>query len=153
MAYCVQSEWTRQLVNISPPILALMDSVDERSESSNDSVIYTILSGNEQGYFSLDSEWAELYLLQQLDRENIINDHFSLVVQASPMWPLGVTDPSQLGRLSLARVVVNVVDVNDNAPSFDVTRRSISIVENLPQDFNVIKLIATDPDQVNATQS
>lgn len=116
------------------------------NESVKDSVIYyTILSGNEENYFTMQPHSAALHLVRQLDRESIINHHFTLVIQASSTSSMSSVPPSEL---SLAQLIVDIVDINDNAPSFDVTRRSISIVENLPRDFNVLKLTATDADQV-----
>ena len=129
-----------QLVNVTPPIAAVQQSSELIKESV---VYYTILSGNEDNYFMMQPHTAALHLLRQLDRESIINHHFTLVIQASSsassMPPSG---------LSLTQLIVDVVDINDNAPSFDLTRRSISIVENLPTDFNLLKLTATDADQV-----
>ena len=113
----------------------------------NGVIIYTILSGNEDGFFSMDATNGSLYLVRQLDRESMANDRFSLVIQAS--W-IAVSGFSSAVRFSLTRLIIDIIDVNDNAPKFSPVQRSISIVENLPNDFSVLKLTATDPDKVLA---
>uniref|UniRef100_A0A1B0EXL8 Cadherin domain-containing protein n=1 Tax=Lutzomyia longipalpis TaxID=7200 RepID=A0A1B0EXL8_LUTLO len=50
-------------------------------------------------------------------------------------------------KRSIARVEVEIVDVNDNAPEFEVDLYNISIVENLPTGFSVLQVSATDRDQ------
>lgn len=51
-------------------------------------------------------------------------------------------------KTGLARVEVEVLDINDNLPEFEVDLYNISIVENLPNGFSVLQVIATDKDQV-----
>lgn len=43
---------------------------------------------------------------------------------------------------------VELLDINDNLPQFEVDLYNISIVENLPNGFSVLQVIATDQDQV-----
>ncbi|KAJ8919175.1 hypothetical protein NQ315_012161 [Exocentrus adspersus] len=47
----------------------------------------------------------------------------------------------------VARVEVEIMDLNDNLPEFEVDFYNISIVENLPNGFSVLQIIATDQDQ------
>lgn len=55
-------------------------------------------------------------------------------------------------KTGLARVEVEFLDVNDNLPEFEVDLYNISIVENLPNGFSVLQVIATDKDQVSNLQ-
>lgn len=50
-------------------------------------------------------------------------------------------------RSGVARVEVEVLDLNDNLPEFEVDLYNISIVENLPNGFSVLQVIARDRDQ------
>lgn len=47
----------------------------------------------------------------------------------------------------VARVEVEIMDLNDNLPEFEVDFYNISIVENLPNGFSVLQIIAADQDQ------
>jgi len=70
-------------------------------------------------------------------------DRFSMIIQAT------MNDQSLEPYTSLARLIVDVEDVNDNIPRFEEpTEHVISIVENLPVGFNVLKLTAHDLDVV-----
>ena len=43
---------------------------------------------------------------------------------------------------------VELLDLNDNQPQFEVEVYNISIVENLPNGFSVLQVVASDKDQV-----
>lgn len=51
------------------------------------------------------------------------------------------------GKTGVARAEVEIMDLNDNLPEFEVDFYNISIVENLPNGFSVLQIIATDQDQ------
>lgn len=51
-------------------------------------------------------------------------------------------------KAAIARVEVELLDINDNKPQFEVEMYNISIVENLPNGFSVLQVMATDQDQV-----
>ena len=42
------------------------------------------------------------------------------------------------------QVLVNIEDVNDNVPLFDVADYNISIVEHIPNGFEIMQFHATD---------
>nr|CAD7198728.1 unnamed protein product [Timema douglasi] len=63
-----------------------------------------------------------------------------LQVQASQ-----VDNPLKTG---VARVEVELLDLNDNLPQFEVQLYNISIVENLPNGFSVLHVSAVDKDQI-----
>lgn len=50
-------------------------------------------------------------------------------------------------KTGVARVEVEILDLNDNLPEFEVDLYNISIVENLPNGFSVLQVIASDQDQ------
>ncbi|CAB0007914.1 unnamed protein product, partial [Nesidiocoris tenuis] len=56
-------------------------------------------------------------------------------------------------KTGVARVEIEILDLNDNQPQFEVEMYNISIVENLPNGFSVLQVIATDVDQVSASKS
>lgn len=46
-----------------------------------------------------------------------------------------------------AKAEIEIVDLNDNLPEFEVDFYNISIVENLPNGFSVLQVVAHDKDQ------
>nr|CAD7597865.1 unnamed protein product [Timema genevievae] len=50
-------------------------------------------------------------------------------------------------KTGVARVEVELLDLNDNLPQFEVQLYNISIVENLPNGFSVLQVSAADKDQ------
>lgn len=50
-------------------------------------------------------------------------------------------------KRSVARVEIEIIDLNDNRPEFEVELYNISIVENLPSGFSVLQVNAMDRDQ------
>ncbi|XP_037297034.1 cadherin-89D-like [Manduca sexta] len=64
---------------------------------------------------------------------------FVLQIQASQ-----VDNPLKAAQ---ARVEIKILDLNDNLPEFEVDFYNISIVENLPNGFSVLQVMATDKDQ------
>jgi hypothetical protein len=47
------------------------------------------------------------------------------------------------------RIEIEILDLNDNPPEFEVDLYNISIVENLPSGFSVLQVNAIDRDQVS----
>lgn len=124
-------------INFSTPIRAV-----DRDQDINASVRYGIISGNELGYFHLDAKNGTLYLKRPIDLEaerNLPGNTFTLRIHASQ-----VDNPL---KSAVARVEVEVLDLNDNLPEFEVDLYNISIVENLPNGFSVLQVIAHDKDQ------
>lgn len=52
-----------------------------------------------------------------------------------------------------SRIDIEIIDLNDNLPEFEVDLYNISIVENLPNGFSVLQVNAFDRDQVNTILS
>lgn len=92
--------------------------------------------------FSLNSHNGTLFLENEidLDRETRLpGNTFVLQIQAAQ------TDNPL--KTALSRVEVEILDINDNLPEFEVDSYNISIVENLPNGFSVLQVMAHDRDQ------
>lgn len=50
-------------------------------------------------------------------------------------------------KRAVARIEIEIMDLNDNRPEFEVELYNISIVENLPSGFSVLQVNAIDRDQ------
>ncbi|XP_030621279.1 protocadherin alpha-2-like [Chanos chanos] len=95
-------------------------------------------------YFSVDvqsggeqSVSGELVLQKTLDREK----------QAVIQLTLTAVDGGKPPRSGTMLVIVNVIDVNDNTPSFNKPLYKVRVPENAPLGTKLIKLNATDLDE------
>ena len=103
---------------------------------------YEIVSGNSQQFFRIGTRtlngfiFADLIVNKSLNREEI--PFFTLTVQAFD----GGISP----RNGSVVLYINITDVNDNAPTFDLTRYTVTIDENAIEGTDVITLTAYDLD-------
>uniref|UniRef100_A0A8D0H9U0 Cadherin domain-containing protein n=1 Tax=Sphenodon punctatus TaxID=8508 RepID=A0A8D0H9U0_SPHPU len=80
---------------------------------------------------------AELVLDKQLDREKERTLHLTLTA----------VDGGDVVRSGTAQITVNVMDGNDNLPTFTEEIYKVTLKENLPQGSLVIQVKATDKDE------
>ncbi|XP_067851866.1 protocadherin-10-like [Heptranchias perlo] len=80
---------------------------------------------------------AELLLETPLDRER----------QSSLQLVLTAIDGGNPHRSGTARIIINVLDSNDNAPAFDHKIYRVSLAENSPRGTLVVTVHAADPDE------
>ncbi|XP_073077950.1 protocadherin gamma-A6 isoform X1 [Manis javanica] len=100
------------------------------------------LSGNSHFSVDISSEtngpkYPELVLEHSLDRERETIHHLVLTAMDGG-------DPVRSGT---ARILVNVLDVNDNAPVFTQSVYHVSVPEDLPVGTPVLSVNATDQDE------
>ncbi|XP_038151327.1 protocadherin Fat 2 [Cyprinodon tularosa] len=106
-----------------------------RDGGGPDPILYRIISGNEDGLFQLDTQTGLLILMAPLDFE--VSREYYLSVEGSR------------GKSSLSditTVIINVTDVNDNAPVFREGVYSTEILEDLTPGSVVMKVTAVDLD-------
>ncbi|XP_028176911.1 cadherin-89D [Ostrinia furnacalis] len=103
---------------------------------------YELISGNERKLFTLDQLNGSMFLEKEIDLDievGLPGNTFVLQIQAAQ-----VDNPLKTAQ---ARVEVEIIDLNDNLPEFEVDFYNISIVENLPNGFSVLQVMASDRDQ------
>ncbi|XP_074599101.1 protocadherin Fat 4-like [Brevipalpus obovatus] len=100
---------------------------------------YSIILGNEGGFFEMHDQTGELFLVREIDLESLPSAVLRLQIQATQ-----VDNPL---RQSIARVDVSVTDVNDNSPQFEYDMYNITVMENLPLGFTVLQVYAVDADK------
>ncbi|XP_051275265.1 protocadherin alpha-2-like isoform X2 [Dicentrarchus labrax] len=112
------------------------------ADTGSNSVKSYKLSPNE--YFSLDvqsggqhSESADLVLQKSLDREKQSVIHLTLTA-------LDGGKPARSGTL---KIVVNVIDINDNVPVFSQPLYKAQVTENAPHKTSILTVSATDLDE------
>ncbi|XP_007941830.1 protocadherin Fat 2 [Orycteropus afer afer] len=97
---------------------------------------YSIISGNEQGRFHLDTNTGILYVNRSLDFET------------SPKYFLSI-ECSRKGSSSLndmTTIVVNITDVNEHKPKFPQDLYNVRVLENAIVGDIILKVSATDED-------
>ena len=82
--------------------------------------------------FSINS-FGAIYTINQLDWEN--EKYFVINVKAT-----------KDGNEVFSIVTINVIDINDNTPLFDVEQYSVTLSERTPVDTTILSLIVSDND-------
>ncbi|XP_078532937.1 protocadherin Fat 4 [Lissotriton helveticus] len=125
--------------NLSPRKIVAVSAVDKDS-GPNGQLDYSIIDGNKEHFFSINRGSGELRSTRPLDREKIAQ--YTLTVRAS--------DKGSPSLSSTAKVLVNVLDDNDNAPRFSQIFTA-TVPENAPLGYTVTRVTTSDEDAgVNA---
>ncbi|XP_045465404.1 cadherin-89D [Harmonia axyridis] len=135
--YPLNGEIIHKRIDFDPPIFAFDQDV-----AIDAPIRYDIIAGNERHLFSQDHVNGSIFLEREIDLDSekaLPGNTFVLQIQAAQL-----DNPLKAG---VARVEVEIVDLNDNLPEFEVDFYNISIVENLPNGFSVLQIIAVDQDQ------
>ncbi len=119
---------------------------DEKHES--ESVYYTLtgqgvdLKKPSRSKFGINSTTGEIYALRALDRD---------LPSGRPQWKLAVfaEDERTRGLVGYADVIVNLKDINDNAPYFAFTHYNANVTENGTIGLYVTTVTAIDVDDPN----
>ncbi len=108
---------------------------------SNDSISYSIVPGslpytNVPEKFGISTN-GQISVVDDLDRER--TKKFELTVQAQT----GTSPP----LVAYTRVVVQIMDINDNSPRFEAKAYQVSIAENTEVGTKLLQVIAHDIDE------
>ncbi|XP_038060155.1 protocadherin-15-like isoform X3 [Patiria miniata] len=124
----------------------------QASANQGDQIEYDIIAGDPDGKFELVSlnNVGTIKTLQVLDRENISS--YSLMVQANVVE---ATTSGGNGRKrrqtdsNVVEVVIDLVDINDNVPTFGKTAYFIGVSDSAGIGTRVITMTAIDLDSNN----
>ncbi|XP_062393397.1 protocadherin alpha-3-like [Sardina pilchardus] len=99
--------------------------------------MFQIVSASNKKYFKINIKNGELFVDDRLDREEICgrNTKCSMKIEAVAQHPH-----------SLYRIQINILDVNDNAPTFPVNSLTLNITEFANPGERFSLPIAEDPD-------
>ncbi|XP_029821605.1 protocadherin-16 [Manacus vitellinus] len=98
---------------------------------------YRVADGDPGQDFSLDPISGVLSTARALDREQVASYSLTVVVQ----------DHGSPPRSATMSVTVQVLDLNDNTPSFAQATYAVEVPEDLPVGALVLQLVAEDPDE------
>uniref|UniRef100_A0A9J7YF42 FAT atypical cadherin 4 n=1 Tax=Cyprinus carpio carpio TaxID=630221 RepID=A0A9J7YF42_CYPCA len=122
------------LENLSPQRVLIVSAFDQDS-GPNGQLDYAIIEGNKENSFSINRATGEIRTTRPLDREKV--SQYALRVKA--------TDRGSPPKSTAVKVLISVLDVNDNAPRFSKIF-SATVPENAPVGFTVTRVTTTDED-------
>ncbi|XP_045493126.1 cadherin-23 [Colias croceus] len=109
------------------------------------------LNGYSDVRYMLRGENTELFVINNKTGEIQVAPNKSLDRERQSVLRLeveAVDGPSSTDRLrSTTAVLIDVLDVDDNSPTFEKTVYTAVVPENVPIGISVVKLLATDPDE------
>lgn len=107
-------------------------------EGTNGQVRYTIISGNTNNEFRIDSVTGVITVAKPLDREK--EPSYTLTVQSS--------DRGSSPRTDTTTVNIVLMDINDFIPTFELSPYSVNVPENLETLPKVILQVSTFRDNI-----
>ena len=100
---------------------------------------YAIVSGNHDSKFSINSSSGDVYLVGNLDFEDISVYSLKLVVA-------DISEDPPSSESATTTVTINIIDYNDNRPVFKETEYVVQVDEDVDVGSTVITVEATDLD-------
>lgn len=125
----------REDVPVNTKILQVKAS--DRDKGNNAVIYYSIVSGNIRGQFYIDSLNGNIDIINPLDYETTREYTLRIKAQDGGRPPL---------INSTGLVMIQVIDVNDNAPLFVSTPFQATVLENVAIGYSVIHIQAIDAD-------
>uniref|UniRef100_A0A8D0FG95 Protocadherin Fat 4 n=1 Tax=Strix occidentalis caurina TaxID=311401 RepID=A0A8D0FG95_STROC len=111
-------------------------SASDVDEGANGLIHYSVIKGNEEKQFAIDSSTGQVTLVGKLDHEATAS--YSLVIQA--------VDSGAVALSSTCMLSIDVLDENDNSPSFPKSILLVDVLENMRVGELVSSVTATDSD-------
>lgn len=129
--------------NVAVNTKVIQVEATDRDEGNNAKVHYSIISGNIKGQFYIHSPTGVIDVINPLDYEMIREYNLRIKAQDGGRPPL---------INGTGMVVVQVVDMNDNAPMFVSTPFQATVLENVAIGYSVIHIQAVDSDSGENTR-
>ena len=138
----VQASVPENTMDITVATVAAMDQDSNMGPFAlQGTVQYSIISGNDEGFFAIGLESGVITLVRPKDRE-VSTAGAVLTVQATNPVPLD--DPRAAYPTSF--VIVSILDQNDNAPVFSDEPYQFQVAENATVGHLLGTILATDTD-------
>ena len=117
--------------NLSTPVVQLKATDEDTKNNAN--ITFSIVSGNDEDHFEIESDSGVIYTKAELDFEKITE--YNLVVEAK-----------DTKHRTNASVTITILNINDNFPVFNATSYQVNIPENHMPDKGILTVKATDKD-------
>lgn len=129
-------EVPEDISSAASPVIAHIRAIDADA-GENGEVRYAIIGGNTAGDFTIDGLTGEVRVVSPLDHEG--KKYYRLVIRAQ--------DSGSPPRSKTTQLLVNVRDVNDNAPRFYTPLFQETVQENVPIGYSIVRVQAFDSDE------
>ncbi|XP_033933849.1 putative neural-cadherin 2 [Pseudochaenichthys georgianus] len=139
-----QASVTEELTQL-PVFLLEVSATDPDQEADQTALRYSLHGQGADGEFTIDERTGRIYAQRRLDREE----------RAAWRFLVFATDEAGAGLTGFADVLLEVRDVNDNAPFFPCPALEVDgcfvgqVPENSPADTSVMEMRAMDLDDAN----
>ncbi|XP_058505669.1 protocadherin gamma-A2-like isoform X44 [Solea solea] len=132
---CSKSEYRASVTENAPfgNVISTVTATDI-DKGNNGKVKYTISKSGAASIFKIDAENGILTLIGNVDYEK------------RRLYELDVQVSDQGGLSDVCKIIVDVVDINDNPPSIKIMSKSNTVSENLKPGTVVTMLNVQDPD-------
>ncbi len=117
-------------------ILLRITATDDDDLMENRKIDFSILTGNQEGMFQIGQSTGQILLVGELDHER--TERYLLQVMAK--------DRGEPPLNSTTVITLDIVDVNDNAPSFNQSEYMFSVNESVPITTSCGQVYARDRD-------
>lgn len=121
--------------HLNNPVITSV-SAHDMDEGLNSAIRYSIIGGNTQGMFQMDSLNGEITVVAPLDYETAHS--YRLVIRAQ--------DAGSPPRSNTTQLLINIVDKNDNEPKFYTSLFQETVMENVPIGSSIVRVQAYDAD-------
>ncbi|KAM3913383.1 protocadherin-15 [Leptodactylus fuscus] len=139
-----QDEYRPPPVSESAPIGTTVTVVT--AAALNQTIVYSIVSGNDQGIFAIDNITGVISVIKPLDYENTTS--YELRIQADSMQ-VARFNLRAASKSNTAIVYIEVQDENDHAPMFSKKLYLGGVSEDARMFASVLKVKTTDRDTGN----
>ncbi|XP_069609642.1 protocadherin-15 [Ranitomeya imitator] len=139
-----QDEYRPPPVSESAPIGTTVTVV--MAAALNQTIVYSIVSGNDQGVFAIDNSTGVIYVIKPLDYENTTS--YELRIQADSMQ-VARFNLRAASKSNTAVVYIEVRDENDHAPQFSKKLYLGGVSEDARMFASVLKVKTSDRDTGN----
>lgn len=132
------------------PAGTVVGTVQATDDDRNSTVRYSIImEGPSSALFTIDSQMGIIRTNQTLDREDLVAWDLFLPSEGSSVFiRVQAVDSGTPSRFSIAEVTIMLIDINDNAPVFDMITDGFqaSVFEERPAGTLVVNAFARDLD-------
>uniref|UniRef100_A0A1A9WW10 Cadherin domain-containing protein n=1 Tax=Glossina brevipalpis TaxID=37001 RepID=A0A1A9WW10_9MUSC len=134
-------------------VIRLGQEILDANSYMDGSLVFTIVSGNEEGIFEVYQSNA-IILVKSLDREHVDLYKLRLVMADAMATSQQLNSHAADNSTSAINVFVTVEDANDNAPQFlNNSKYEAEVSELAPLRYSIAKLRALDVDAENTPNS
>ena len=131
--------------SLAPASIGTVVATDADS-GTNGLITYSIVPTSGSHLFNISSSSGEITTSQVLDREDLVGQDLFLPPGSTLTLTIEAVDSGTPQRISLQDITIQLLDINDNTPTFGQEEHEGQVRENLPAETFVFQVSAMDSD-------